>query len=315
MMFGQLNKCHTLREIAQGITISSKFLSDIDLEQSPAKSTMSDSHAKRCSDVYKSLYTGLLEHFSSLFKNRSDYKVIEQIKGKYVKLVDASIMSVCLNLFSWAKLRTAKGGIKMHVSLDEATMIPEMINLTPAKVSDRRGADDFRYPKDTIVVDDRGYFDFGLFATRIEDENHFVTRMKSNTVYESIGEIDLPEEEDQHILKDERIYLTGTAAGKAGIDQSELRRVAIYKEDENKVIAVITNNLEWSAATIAELYKRRWQIEIFFKLIKQNLQIMTFLGTSENACKSQIYIAMIVYLLLELFADLSVRPIIALDTL
>ena len=303
MMFGQLNKCHTLREIAQGISISPKFLSDIDLEQSPAKSTMSDSHAKRSSAVFKSLYMGLLKHFSSLFKNRSDYKVIQQIKGKQVKLVDASIMSVCLNLFSWAKFRTAKGGIKMHVSLDEATMIPEMVNLSPAKVSDRRGADNFRYPKDTIVVDDRGYFDFGLFATRIDDENHFVTRMKSNTVYQSIGEIDLPDGQDQHILKDERIYLTGTAAEKAAIHQTELRRVAIYKADENKVIAVITNNLEWSAATIAELYKRRWSRflgKIFFKLIKQNLQIKTFLGTSENACKSQIYIAMIVYLLLEL---------------
>jgi len=223
---------------------------------------------------------GLLEHFSSLFKNRSDDKVIEQIKGTQVKLVDASIMSVCLNLFSWAKFRTAKGGTKMHVSFDEATMIPEMVNLTPAKVSDRRGADNFRYPKDTIVVDDRGYFDVGLFATRIDDENHFVTRIKSNTAYESICEIELPQEKDQHILKDERIYLTGTAAEKAGIDQTVLRRVAIYKEDENKVIAVITNNLEWSAATIAELYKRRWQIGIFFKLIKQNLQIKTFLGAS-----------------------------------
>ena len=190
----------------------------------------------------------------------------------------------------------------MHVSLDEATMIPEMINLTPAKVSDRRGANNFRYPKDTIVVDDRGYFDFGLFATRIDDENHFVTRIKSNTAYESICEIELPQEKDQHILKDERIYLTGTAAEKAGIDQVELRRVAICKEDENKVIAVITNNLDWSAATIAELYKRRWSRflgKIFFKLIKQNLQIKTFLGTSENACTSQIYITMIVYLLLE----------------
>lgn len=102
------------------------------------------------------------------------------------------------------------------------------------------------------------------------------------------------------ILKDELIYLTGQAAKKAGIDKQKLRRVAIYKEDENRVIEVITNNLEWSAATIGELYKRRWQIEIFFKLIKQNLQIKTFLGTSENACKSQIFIAMIVYLLLEL---------------
>ena len=300
MIFGQLNKCHTLREIAQGISISPKFLADIALEQSPAKSTMSDSHAKRDWKVFQALYMGLLEHFSDLFRKRSEYKVIKQIKGKHIKLVDASIMSVCLNLFPWAKFRTAKGGIKMHVSLDEATMIPNMVNLTPAKVSDRRGADNFRYPKDTIVVDDRGYFDFGLFATRMEDQNHFVTRIKGNTLYESIVEKDLPDGEDEHVLKDELIYLTGQAAIKAGMDKVKLRRVAIYKEETNKVIEVITNNLDWSAATIGELYRRRWQIEIFFKLIKQNLQIKTFLGTSENACKSQIFVAMIVYLLLEL---------------
>lgn len=300
MMFGQLNKCHTLREIAQGISISPKFLTDIGLEQSPAKSTMSDSHAKRDWRVFESLYMELLAHFSGLFRKQAEYKVLEEIKGKQIKLVDASIMSVCLNLFSWAKFRTAKGGIKMHVSLDEATMIPDMICLSPAKVSDRRGADNFRYPKDTIIVDDRGYFDFHLFATRIDDGNHFVTRMKANTVYESIQEYDLPDGEDQHILKDELIYLRGQAATNAGIEAIPFRRVAIYKEDENKVIAVITNNLDWSAATIGQLYKRRWQIETFFKLMKQNLQIKTFLGTNENACKSQIFVAMIVYLLLEL---------------
>ncbi len=300
MMFGQLNKCHTLREIAQGISISPKFLSDIGLEQSPAKSTMSDSHAKRDWQVFESLYLGLLEHFSGLFTKTPEYTVIEEIKDKHIELVDASIMSLCLKLFPWAKFRTAKGGIKMHVSLDEATMIPQMINLSPANVSDRRGADNFRYPGGTIIVDDRGYFDFSLFATRIDDGNHFVNRMKSNTVYQTIKENELPEGQDEHILKDELIYLTGKAANEAGIDKVVFRRVAIYKEDENKVIVVITNNLDWSAATIAELYKRRWRIETFFKLIKQNLQIKTFLGTSENACKSQIFIAMIVYLLLEL---------------
>lgn len=300
MIFGQLNKCHSLREIAQGISISPDFLKDIGLEQSPAKSSMSDGNAKRGWRVFEQLYLKLLCHYAGVFTHTEGYKVIKEIEGKCIKLIDASIMSVCLNLFPWAKYRTAKGAIKMHVSLDEAKMLPEIINLTEAKVSDRRGVDNFRYPKDTIVVDDRGYFDFKLFLTRIEDQNHFVTRIKSNTVYESIVERELPEGKDEHILKDELIYLTGNAAKQAGIDKIKLRRVAIYKEDENKVIEVITNNLEWSAATIAELYKRRWQIEIFFKLMKQNLQIKSFIGTSENACKSQIYIAMIVYLLMEL---------------
>src|SRR5699024_4103617 len=261
---------------------------------------MSDSHGKRDWKVFESLYLGLLDHFSGLFSKRSEYKVIQEVKGKHIKLVDASIMSVCLSLFPWAKFPAARGGIKLHVSLDEATMIPEMIYLSEAKLSDRRGADNFRYRKDTIIVDDRGYFDFGLFAARIEDQNHFVTRIKSDTVYESIVEIELPDGEDEHILKDELIYLSGQAAIKAGMDQVKLRRVAIYKEEENKVIEVISNNLDWSAATIAELYKRRWRVEIFFKLIKQNLQIKTFLPANKNAVKSQIFVAMIVYLLLEL---------------
>ena len=172
------------------------------------------------------------------------------------------------------------------------------------KKSDRRGVDNFHYPKDTIVVDDRGYFDCKLFRIRIEDKNWFITRLKDNILYETVEELDLPDDKDQHILKDETIYLTGKAAEANDLNTTKLRRVVIYipeeKNTEDRIIVLITNNLEWQAATIAELYKIRWSIETFFKLIKQNLQIKTFIGTSENACKSQIFIALICYLLLEL---------------
>jgi len=300
MMFGQLNKCLSLREIAQGISIDGQFLKDIGLEQSPAKSTMSDGNKKRDYKVYEKLYYLLLGHYSNLYSRTDGYKVIKEIEGKSIKLVDATIISVCLQLFEWAKFRTAKGGIKIHTSLDEATMMPEIINITEAKVSDRRGVDGFRYAKDTIVVDDRGYFDFKLFMLRIEDENHFVTRIKVNTVYEQVEEKDLPDDKDHHILKDELIKLTGKAAKDAGIDQQTLRRVVVYRPEDNKTIELITNNLDWPAAVIGELYKRRWLIETFFKLLKQNLQVKTFLGTNENSCKSQLYIALITYLLLEI---------------
>lgn len=299
MMFGQLNKCLSLREIAQGISVDSQFLSDIGLAQSPAKSTMSDGNKKRDYRVFEKLYYLLLEHYSTLFSKTQGYKVIKEIEGKNIKLVDATTISVCLQLFDWAKFRTAKGGIKMHTSLDEASMMPEIINITEAKVSDRRGVDGFSYPKGTIVVDDRGYYDFKLFKNRIDDENVFVTRIKINTSYEVLEELDLPDEKDHHILKDELIRLTGKAAKKAGMDEQILRRVVVYREEDNKTIEVITNNKEWAAATIGELYKRRWKIETFFKLIKQNLQIKTFIGTSENACKSQLYIGLITYLIME----------------
>jgi hypothetical protein len=300
MLFGQLNKCLTLREIAQGISVTPEFIKDIGLEQSPAKSTMSDGNAKRDWHVFESLFIELLKYYRVFYAKRDGYQVINEIEGKTIKIIDSTTISLCLSLFSWAKFRTAKGGIKLHVSIDEADMIPDLIYITEAKVSDRRGVDDFRYPKETIVVDDRGYFDFKLFRTRIDDKNWFVTRIKDNTLYEVVVEKELPTDKDQHILLDEVIRLTGTKALEAGINNEQLRRVVIYIEERNETIEVITNNLEWEAATIAALYKRRWQIEVFFKLIKQNLHVKTFLGTTENACKSQIYVAMISYLLLEL---------------
>jgi IS4 transposase len=135
---------------------------------------------------------------------------------------------------------------------------------------------------------------------RIAAVNTFVTRIKNNTVYETIEEIELPDNENEHILKDEIIQLTSAKAKESGISEHKLRLVHVYKEDENKIIEIITNQLEWDALTIFKLYKKRWDIELFFKAIKQNLQIKTFVGTSENAVKSQIYIALITFLLLEL---------------
>lgn len=315
MMFGQLNKCTSYREICIGLSGDEKFLRDINLCQSPARSTMSDGNAKRNYEVFSDIYQRLISHYSTVFRKRAEYKEIKEIEGKSVKLVDATVMSVCLSLFEWASYRTAKGGIKAHVSLDEKTMLPEIINISEARLSDRRGVDGFRYPKDTIVVDDRGYFDFKLFKQRIEDENTFVTRMKSNTIFEHIEELDLPDDKDFEILKDEVIRLSSLTSIEAGLADQKMRRVSVYfeeidrktKEKKVKVISLITNNLDWEASVIAELYKRRWYIETFFKLIKQNLQIKNFLGTSENACKSQIFIAIICYFLLELVRRTSVK--------
>jgi len=299
MMFGQLNNCHSLREIALGIDQSPEFLHDIGLKQSPAKSTMSDGNKKRNYQVFEAIYHKLLKYFSVSLQHREGYQVVEEIKGKSVKIVDATIMSVCLSLFSWAEYRTAKGGIKAHVSLDEGFMVPDIINITEAKMSDRRGVDDFRYPKDTIIVDDRGYFDCKLFKQRVDDGNWFVCRIKDRTLYNVIEERELPDNADQHILLDEEIRLTGKSAVETGLKQVRLRRIVVYIEKDNRTVELITNNMDWKASTIAELYKRRWQVEVFFKLLKQNLQIKTFLGTSENACRSQIWIAMICYLLIE----------------
>ncbi|HUH27599.1 IS4 family transposase [Gelidibacter sp.] len=300
LTYGQLNKCYTLNDISTGIGVSETFIADLGLTQSPARSTMSDSHKKRDWKVFESLYYKILNHYERVLKNESQRRIIAEIKDQTIKLIDSTTISLCLNMFDWAKFRTAKGGLKIHTCWDDNLQIPDLVNITEAKTHDRYGIGQLIFKKGTIVVEDRGYFDFSLMLTRIRAENVFVTRIKTNTVYQTVLELDLPDNEDQDIIKDEIIVLTSNKALETGINEHQLRLVHVYKQDENKVIEIITNNLEWSARTIADLYKKRWDIELFFKAMKQNLQIKTFLGTSENAVKSQIYIALISYLLVEL---------------
>lgn len=300
LTFGQLNKCLTLSDISTGIGISKTFISDIGLSQSPARSTMSDGNKKRGYQVFESLYNRLLGHYKHVLAKHGQANVIEQIKGKSIKLIDSTTISLCLSMFDWAKFRTAKGGIKIHTCWDDTMMIPDMVNISEAKLHDSKGLSQMVFPKNTVIVEDRAYFDFALMLQRTAAENTFVTRIKANTQYKTVKENDQPDDREQDILKDEVILLTSKKAEDTGMEKVKLRLVHVYKEDENKVVEIISNNLDWSARTIADLYKKRWDIELFFKAIKQNLQIKTFVGTSENAVKSQIYIALITYLLLQL---------------
>jgi len=300
LTFGQLCKCTTLADISAGLAVSQTFISDLKLKQNPAKSTMSDGNKNRTWRVFEALYFDLLRHYKHVLKHKHRSDVIDEVKRHAIKIIDSTTIPLCLSLFDWAKFRTAKGGIKIHTCWDDTLQIPDVINITEAAVHDSKGFVQQVFKKDTIIVEDRGYFEFNLMLARIKAENIFVTRIKSNTVYEVIEEIDLPDFKDQHILKDELIILTGTKALKTGIEKIILRRVAVYDEKNNKVIEIITNQLSWDAATIGALYKKRWDIELFFKALKQNLQVKTFIGTSENAVRSQIYVALINYLLLEL---------------
>jgi len=300
MTFGQLNKCLTLNDISTGIGVSEIFIKDLGLAQSPARSTMSDGNKKRNWEVFESLYNKLLSYYGNILAAQNKRQIIEEIKDKRIKLIDSTTISLCLSMFDWAKYRTAKGGIKIHTCWDDTLMIPDIVNISEAKEHDRYGLSELIFPKNTIIVEDRAYFDFSLMLSRIRAKNVFVTRIKEKTVYTTIAEIDLLQGKDEHILKDEIIILNSKKAHKIGISEQKLRLVHVYKEDENKVIEIITNQLDWKASTIADLYKKRWDIELFFKAIKQNLQIKTFIGTSKNAVKSQIYIALITYLLLQL---------------
>lgn len=307
LLFGQLCKCSTLEDISVGIGVSETFIKDLGLLQSPAKSTMSDGNKNRDWRVFEQLYNELLKYYSFTLNKHTHQKVVNEVKDETILIRDSSTISLCLSMFDWAKFRTAKGGIKIHTQWDEAMMLPTLINISEAKVHDRNGFEQVVFPKGTIIIEDKGYWDFSVMKARIKAGNTFVTRIKENTVYEVIEELELPDKEDQHILLDELVRLTGTKAKSMGLETEILRRVVAYNEEKNTTIEVITNDLKWKASTIGELYKRRWDIETFFKLLKQNLNVKTFVGTSPNAVKSQIFVALIAYLLIELIRRIKIK--------
>lgn len=152
LTFGQLNKCLTLSDISTGIGVSEILIRDLGLEQSPAKSTMSDGNKNRTYKVFESLYYELIKYYERILRSHGQQNIINEIKDKTIKLIDSTTISLCLSLFDWAKFRTAKGGIKIHTCWDDTLMIPEMINITEAKIHDRYGVAQLVFPKDTIIV-------------------------------------------------------------------------------------------------------------------------------------------------------------------
>lgn len=300
-MFGQLNRCHTLEDISAGIGVSLTFICDLGLSQSPARSTMSDGNRKRDWRVFEGLYHGMLRHYRGVLKAKHlPDKVIRDIENKTVKVADSTTVGLCLSLFNWAKFRTAKGGIKIHTCLDSETMLPDMVNITEAKVHDSKGLSQQVFKKGDIIVEDRAYYDFLLMKARIEAGNDFVTRIKDNASYGVVAERPLPHDAPEGIVSDVEIHLTGKRAEESGMADYALRKVTVHDAEKGQTLELITNNFGWTAETVGALYRHRWSIEVFFKTLKQNLQVKTFTGTGPNAVKSQIYIALICYLLLEL---------------
>jgi hypothetical protein len=208
--------------------------------------------------------------------------------------MDSSIIDLCLEMFDWAKFRRTKGAIKLHLLLDHDGYLPSFAIITEGNVSDVKVAQQFRFDPNTIVIDDRGYNDYELFGRWTTQGVYFVTRMKENALYEVVGEKMVPQ--NRNILKDELIELRGMKA----LEKCPypLRRIEFYDPEKDEILVFLTNHMTLGATTIAAIYKDRWQIELFFKALKQNLKIKTFVGTSANAVKIQIWTALIAMLIL-----------------
>lgn len=293
MLFCQFAKSQSLRDISNGLRTATGNLNHLGISKAPSKSTISYQNKNRDWELLREYYYQLLK---SLGQQAKFKEVKFKIKSK-IFLLDSTTISLCLSLFDWAKYKTDKGAIKMHTLLDYDGNLPAYINITNGKTADNKGAYDIPLIKNSVVVADRFYNDFSLLKVWDSNQIFFVVRHKENIKFDIVKENPLPDNRHEHILKDEIIELTGIKSKKKF--PKKLRRVAIWDDENKQVIEVITNQKTWTANTISELYKSRWQVEIFFRDIKQLLLIKLFVGTSENAVMIQIWTALITILVLK----------------
>jgi transposase len=254
-----------------------------------SKSTLADANEKRDWRIYADFAQVLIRIARDLYAD--DEFGVELDETVYA--LDASTIDLCLSLFPWAKFRKRKAAVKMHTLLDLRGNIPTFISITEGKVHDVNVLDELIPEPGAFYIMDRGYLDFSRLFTMNEYLAFFVIRSKSNTRFRRVYSRSV--DKSTGLRCDQTIVLTGKDSSKDY--PNKLRRVKFYDEKTNKRFSFLTNNFFVPALTVAELYKCRWQIELFFKWIKQHLRIKAFYGTSENAVKSQIWIAVSVYVL------------------
>jgi hypothetical protein len=288
MLYAQVKGCDSLRDIQNGFAAQSYKLYHLGLP-SVKRSTLADANQTRDYRIYEKLFYKLLERCKNITP-------MHKFKFKNpLYTLDATVIDLCLSTFQWAKFRTTKGAIKLHYQFDNTTQIPSFLVISDAKQHEITVARSFFTPiADSIYCMDKGYLDFAWLYSIDTSRAFFVTRAKDNLNYSVVGQ--QKPDEKKGILSDEVIELSGFYQKKDY--PKNLRLVRYFDKEQEKYLTFLTNNFLLSAFTISQIYKARWQVEIFFKWIKQNLKIKTFLGTSVNAVLTQIWIAMCYFLLL-----------------
>jgi hypothetical protein len=296
MLFSQLGRAYSLREVEGGLKTCEGKLDHLGIE-APARSSLSYANQHRPWQLYEKVFYGLFEKVAAKVVGRRKFR----FKNKLVSL-DSTTIDLCLSMYDWAKFCRTKGAVKLHLVLDHDGYLPSFAVITDGKVSDIEVARQLNFPAGTIVVEDRGYTDYEVYAKWTESGVFFVSRQRANAVFEVLEERTVSQQ--ANVLKDQIIRLSGRFAPPKC--SHPLRRVEALNEDTGEIVVFITNHYSLAASTIAAIYKDRWQIEIFFKALKQNLKIKTFVGTSANAVKIQIWTALIAMLLLR-YLQLSSR--------
>ena len=299
MLFCHLAGADSLREIVNGLSCCNGKLVHLGIKEPPRRSTLSYANNHRKAELFEELFWRLSDHFRSTGSMGCRKKKF-RFKNKLLSF-DSTTISLCLSLFPWAEFRRAKGGVKVHVLLDHDDYMPSFVSITEAKTHDSRMSKELVLKPGSIVALDRGYVDFGRFRAWTDQGVFFVTRMKDNCVY-SVDKV-RPLPENGHVLSDEIVRLTGT-----GMEEKypePLRRITAENPETGENIVLLTNHLRFAASTISEIYRDRWEIELFFKTLKQNLKVKTFVGESENALRIQIWTALISLLVIKWLHHLS----------
>jgi len=292
LLFAQAKGLHSLRDIEVSLRSHYKKWYHLGLT-SVARSTLADANNSRSADIFQDVFYCLLARCQELApKHKFKFK-------NPLYTFDSTLISLCLSLFSWAKYRTKKGAFKLHTLLDYRGYLPSFLVITEGKTHDIKVVKDRSYgfpalSPDSIILVDRAYIDYKWLYSLTVDKLFFVTKAKSNMKYKVIGQQDIPQ--NKGVISDHIVALTGFYQKKDYPDT--LRLITYVDKETGEEHVFLTNNGKLAARTIADLYKARWDVEVFFKWIKQNLKIKSFLGTSKNAVMSQIWVAMIYYLLL-----------------
>jgi hypothetical protein len=292
MLFCQFGHLNSVRDIPRGLCSIAGNASHLGITKVPSKSSISYINQHRNWELFRDYYYSVLDHFQQQYA--FGRKGLPRLKRK-VFLIDASVIPLCLSLFDWAQFRKKKGAIKLHVVLDYDGCLPVFAAITEGKTHEVNVARELNFPKGSVVVFDRGYSDYSWMQELDSKGVFFVTRTKSNAAYilEKVY-FDKPDVDSVRFDADISFW---TASSKKKYPGT-VRLVRYWDKEQQRELEFITNNSVWKAQTVADVYKQRWNIEVFFKQIKQNLKIKSFIGTSVNAVMIQVWTAMLSMLLL-----------------
>lgn len=285
MLFCQLGQAHSLREICGGLAACEGKLRHLGLPEAPKRSTLAYANEHRPWELFQSVFGQLYQRCQSVAQPSRRFRFRHPLV-----LLDATLIELCASLFDWAAYKRTKGAVKLHLLLDHQGFLPQYAVLTEGKTQEIEVARQLHFPPGTIVVMDRGYVDYEWYERLTQQGVFFVTRLRCDARYQVIRCRPLPAGDE--ILADQRIHL----GSHWYVQPSPLRRIVVKVADQPEPLVLLTNHPRFAATTVAEIYRQRWQIEVFFRALKQNLRIKTFVGTSANALRIQIWTALIAML-------------------